>query len=99
GGAIDAVVDDLRFEGHDALVHLRLGPGATPETILARWSTVDLPAVDSRVSVAVRGGAVVYPVATSPSPDIGARGGVAAAGPSVAAGGGCGNRRGLRRRS
>ncbi|MGI9051353.1 MAG: ABC transporter ATP-binding protein, partial [Ilumatobacteraceae bacterium] len=42
GGAIDAVVDDLRFEGHDALVHLRLGPGATPETILARWSTVDL---------------------------------------------------------
>ncbi|MGI9028934.1 MAG: ABC transporter ATP-binding protein [Ilumatobacteraceae bacterium] len=64
-GLIAATVEELRFEGHDALVRLRLangdGDGQSPATILARWSTVDLPAVDERVTVAVRGRAVVYP--------------------------------------
>ena len=56
-GALDAVVRQVRYEGHDALVSLTVGQRA----VLARWTSIDLPAVGDTVAIAVRGAAVVFP--------------------------------------
>ena len=56
-GALEAVVREVRYEGHDALVSLTVGERA----VLARWTSIDLPAVGATVAVAVKGAAVVFP--------------------------------------
>jgi len=55
-GATSATVGAIRYEGHDALVHLHVDHHA----MLARWSAVELPALDDVVAVAVKGTATIY---------------------------------------
>ena len=57
GGALAALVRQVRYEGHDALVSLLVGERA----VLARWTSIDLPEVGATVSIAVKGAAVVFP--------------------------------------
>jgi iron(III) transport system ATP-binding protein len=56
-GELEATVQAIRYEGHDALVHLTLGD----RPVLARWTSVDLPAIGAAVALAVKGSAVVFP--------------------------------------
>ena len=56
-GALEAVVREVHYEGHDALISLTVGERA----VLARWTSIDLPAVGATVAVAVKGAAVVFP--------------------------------------
>jgi iron(III) transport system ATP-binding protein len=55
-GPASGTVRTIRFEGHDALVHLTVGEQA----VLARWSAIDLPPVGAIVPLGVKGPAVVF---------------------------------------
>jgi iron(III) transport system ATP-binding protein len=57
GGDLHATVEAIRYEGHDALVHLAV----EGQPVLARWTSIDLPAVGAAVAVSVKGRAVVFP--------------------------------------
>jgi iron(III) transport system ATP-binding protein len=55
-GVIEAVVRHVRYEGHDALVDLTVGDWS----VIARWTSIDLPPVGAAVAVSVKGKAVAF---------------------------------------
>jgi len=58
GDGAPGVVTRVRYGGHDALIDVRLDTGLE---LLVRVQAADIPRVDDRVAVTVRGAGVAYP--------------------------------------